>query len=76
MVDITRGIFISGTLHIAAILSTDDGVTFQCVANNEIIREQTTGPRYQIIAIYPEVCILFIKLQKHSDISALHFFVS
>ncbi|VDN98408.1 unnamed protein product [Rodentolepis nana] len=46
---------IDGTLHIAAVLATDDGVTFQCVANNEIIREQTTGPGYKIIAIYPEI---------------------
>lgn len=47
--------FVLGTLHIAAILPSDDGVTFQCVANNEIIREQTTGPRYKIMASYPEV---------------------
>uniref|UniRef100_A0A0R3W956 Neuroglian n=1 Tax=Taenia asiatica TaxID=60517 RepID=A0A0R3W956_TAEAS len=46
---------IDGTLHIAAILPTDDGVTFQCVANNEIIREQTTGPGYRITARYPEI---------------------
>ncbi|EUB59051.1 Neuroglian [Echinococcus granulosus] len=46
---------VDGTLHIAAILSTDDGVTFQCVANNEIIREQTTGPGYKITARYPEI---------------------
>ncbi|VDD77025.1 unnamed protein product [Mesocestoides corti] len=46
---------IDGTLHIAAILPIDDGVTFQCVANNEIIREQTTGPGYKIIVSYPEV---------------------
>ncbi|KAL5966472.1 Neuroglian [Taenia solium] len=46
---------VDGTLHIAAILPTDDGVTFQCVANNEIIREQTTGPGYRITARYPEI---------------------
>ncbi|KAM7535344.1 hypothetical protein Aperf_G00000097093 [Anoplocephala perfoliata] len=46
---------IDGTLHIAAVLASDDGVTFQCVANNEIIRAQTTGPGYKIVAMYPEI---------------------
>ncbi|KAL7059988.1 hypothetical protein AAHC03_09230 [Spirometra sp. Aus1] len=46
---------INGYLHIAAVIPSDDGVVFQCVANNEVMREQTTGPAYLIRAFPPEV---------------------
>ncbi|KAM3177450.1 hypothetical protein ACTXT7_004535 [Hymenolepis weldensis] len=64
---------IDGTLHIAAVLASDDGVTFQCVANNEIIREQTTGPGYKIIASYPEITqpITFLYQTPYSSLAVV-----